>query len=75
MLLRVVGRKRPDRRCLEVGTSKGTVAGRVGGKDHRRNVDLASKKPDLRTSTKTATKAGKSTKNMVEGDTDTVELG
>jgi len=39
----------------------------------RRNVDLASKKPDLRTWIKTAIDAGKPTENMVEEDTDTVE--
>jgi hypothetical protein len=45
----------------------------VGGKDHRRNVDLASIKQNLRTLTKTATDAGKPTENMVEEDTSTVK--
>jgi hypothetical protein len=39
----------------------------------RKNVDLASKKLDLRTWTKTATDAGKPIENMVEEDTGTVE--
>jgi hypothetical protein len=54
---------------------EGTLAGRVGGKGYHRNIDLASKKSDLRTSTKTATDAWKPTENMVQGGIDTVELG
>jgi hypothetical protein len=45
----------------------------VGGRDHRRNIDLAFKKPDLRTLIKSATHTGKKTANEEENETSTVE--
>jgi hypothetical protein len=36
----------------------------VGGKDHRRNADLAFEKPNLRTLTKPATNAGRMGANV-----------
>jgi 5-methylcytosine-specific restriction endonuclease McrA len=49
------------------------VEGSVGGRDHRRNVNLALKKSNLRIWTKTVTDAGKLMDNMVEEDISTVE--
>lgn len=45
----------------------------MGGRDHQRNVDLAFKKPDLITLTKSATGAEEKMDNMVEKETGMVE--
>lgn len=66
MSRRVDSGRRRNRWRRVAGASVSTKMRRVEARSHRRNIDLAFKKPNLRTTTKTATDARRMMANTLQ---------